>query len=198
MKRIFFTTLILSISLTINLISCKNHSKIPQVKYDLSELEKQDKINSTLNDTIIYLRFSGGNIRVVEHTYYLIKKLNKKTEIQRTSNFQKFKTLEIESSDFPWTFIFNNYDKLIQEKIATEKKVYTKDYVTIYKYSGTHGKTTSLTIKTDKVVNSIYLPPLIEDINEDNINIVLLKKIRSSVVDLNYTPCEKVKYKWDR
>ena len=197
-KLFVFKTLFYCILLILGFFSCKNWSKTPQVRYDLSKERKQNYENKSKNDTIIFITLGGGYKKDTEHNYYSISKLNSKTTIQRTSNFQKFKTLEIESIDFPWSFLFENYNKLKNDRIVTEIRETENGLITIRKISGSHGKTSAMKIKINNFEHEFYLAPFIEEFNKDNKNIILLRRIKSSILKLNFEPVEKIKYKLER
>jgi hypothetical protein len=93
---------------------------MPQVKYDFDYMNNMTSELIKTNDTIVFLTLGGGYMRGVEHNYYSIKKEGEKTFVQRVSNFQKFKAVEIKSSNFPWLYIKDNFDNFTLDTTAQE------------------------------------------------------------------------------
>jgi hypothetical protein len=172
---------------------------MPQVKYDLAEERKKEyeEISKQV-DTIIFLTLGSGYMRGLEHNHFTVIKKNDKTIVKRTSNFQKFKQTEISSSSFPWQFVRDNFDKFVKDSIKNEKKIVTEDGRIMYKQSASHGPTTFLLVKLGDNEHQIYLAPLVDSYNEGNLNLVLIERIKNTILSLDYKPRERIKYKWER
>jgi hypothetical protein len=193
-----FIVLIGFIAMTLLNASCKNISKIPQVKYNLSEVSKKDYEIFNYNDTVVFLKLGSGYLRGSEHNYYSVKKKNGKTIVDRISNFQKFKTIEISSSNFPWKYIIENFDKFTLDTIKTEEKIVTEDGRTIHGKAASHGPTTFMKVKLGETEHQIYLAPLVDSFNDGNINLDLIEKTKNSIILLDFIPSERIKYKRER
>ena len=193
-----FKVLTILVFLTVLNIGCMNMSKMPQVKYDLSEERKTEYESLSHNDTVIFLTLGSGYLRGSEHNHYSVTKRNDKTIVNRTSNFQKFENIEISSSSFPWLYILDNYDNFVSNTIKTEKKIIAEDGKILYQQAASHGPTTFLKVKLGKAEHQIYLAPLVDSYNEGNINLDLIEKIKNAILTLDYKPREKIKYKWER
>lgn len=184
--------------LTIVNMGCMNITKMPQDKYDLSKEMKWEYESLGQNDTVIFLTLGSGNIRGSEHNHYFVTKICDKTFVQRTSNFQKFEKIEISSLSFPWSYIHDHYEKFISDTIKTDKKITAEDGKVLYQQAASDGPTTFLKVKLGRAEHQIYLAPLVDSYNEGNINLDLIEKIKNSIINLAYTPSDRIKYKWER
>jgi hypothetical protein len=189
---------IISISFFCCKTSRNGYSKMPQEKYNFEYMSNLTSKATQSNDTIVFLTLGGGYMRGVEHYHYSVKKINEKTFVQRISNFQKFRLIEIPSSTFPWTYITDNINRFVSDTIKNEKKIITEDGKILQQQIASHGPTTSLRIKLGKTEHKIYLAPLVNSCNNGNINLELIDKTKRSILTLDYKPSEQIKYKWER
>ena len=193
-----YSVILIAIYLSCCKTSRNGYSKMAQVKYDFDYMNNMTSELIKTNDTIIFLTLGGGYMRGIEHNYYSIKKDGEKTFVQRVSNFQKFRVVEINSSNFPWLYIKDNFDKFTLDTIKNYKEIKTDDGKTLYQGSASHGKTTSLNIKLGNSLHKIFLEPLVDSYNIGNINLDLIDKIKAAILTLGYEPSEQIKYKWER
>jgi hypothetical protein len=176
------------------------YSKTAVTRYDIEKIRDKCIKNTTPNDTMISLQlFYSGCIRGKENNLFIFRKINHTTQIDKLSNFRRFKSQELTDTSVKWNEITANIQQYMNDTIVQYFKV-IKDEKTILYGEFDHGLMERLDICFGSVRHTAFLGPMVDTFNENenNLNLKLIKELTELVDKLSWVSFEKFKTKMMR
>lgn len=189
--------------MVILIVSCRTvkngYFKMPVNRYDINAIKKERIKDLLHTDTVIILELSCSGMcsRGTENDIFIFTKKSEQTQIERISNHRKYKTFYLTDSSIKWNNIIVNIQSYIDDKIIDYEEV-VENNKTYRVFQSSDGKTQSLDICYDNIKHRVYLGPLVDTFNKNNINLKLIKELRELVYRISWVPSEKIKFKMTR